>query len=307
MRTLLPIGSALMVVLAASSTLADPRDKLSVRAVMLSEHPDDATHRVYVKGQVVTVLRFEQSVDASRTKMIGWEGRLEPLAVVRNKVVLEPIHDLDEDEALPLVVALADGTQASFLLRPPGRQEGASADQQVDVFKDPESYAALHASLMRALKREKSMEGELERYRQEETSEDSALAALLASGGVAQTPFKVASRAAGTDNGTEIHATVFKGKGKAAVVFNVKNLDPARPWSMKSARLVAISSGRESAVAVHTTRSSIGPGEAGVVAAVADRSAFIEGGKMVSVFLELYRHDGLRQAFVQLDPDLVAR
>jgi hypothetical protein len=33
----------------------------------------------------------------------------------------------------------------------------------------------------------------------------------------------------------------------------------------------------------------------------------MEDGKLTSVFLEIYRQDGLRQAFVQLDPDLVAK
>jgi len=50
--------------------------------------------------------------------MLGWEGRLEPLAVVRNKVLLEPIRDLNKDEGIPLVVTLTDGTEIPFLVRP---------------------------------------------------------------------------------------------------------------------------------------------------------------------------------------------
>ncbi|RYZ17279.1 MAG: DUF2381 family protein [Myxococcaceae bacterium] len=274
---------------------------------MLSEHPDGDTHRVYVKGQVVTTLRFEKAVDADRTKLLGWEGRLEPLAVVRNKVILEPTHDLNEEEGVPLVVTLVDGTEVPFLLRPPGWEKQGLPDQQVDVFKNREGYAAMHAALRRALQENSSLTKENQRYREEETSEDHALAALLAAGAVAQTPFMIASRINGEDGDTKLKATLFRGKGKAAVVLTIRNLSLKQAWSMKSARLLSVSSGRESAVAVRSTRPSIAPGESGVVAFVADRSAFVEDGKLTSVFLEFYRQDGLRQAVVQLDPDLVAQ
>jgi uncharacterized protein (TIGR02268 family) len=296
----------LLVVLAASAALAGEREKLVIRTVLLSEHPDSSTNSVYVKGRVVTVLRFEQPVNPAKTKMLGWEGRLEPLGVVGNKVILEPLRDLARDEGIPLVVTLMDDTEIPFLLRPPKGEEGWT-DQQVDVFKNRETYEAMFSALMRALKREKALEEEVERFRQERTSEDHALAALMAAGAVEQTPFLVASRATGKDHDTEITATVFKGNGKAAVVFKVKNLHIEHDWSVKSARVVTVSKGRESAVAVHSSRASLAPGESGVVAVVADKRAFIEDGKMTSVFLELYRHDGMRQAFVQLDPDLVAR
>ncbi len=306
MRTILPIRSVLIVVLVATTTLASEREKLAIRTVLLSEHPNSSTDYVYVKGQIVTVLRFEQPVNSAKTKMLGWEGRLEPLGVVGNKVILEPLRDLARDEGIPLVVTLIDNTEIPFLLRPPKGEEGW-ADQQVNVFKNRETYEAMFSALMRARKREKALEEEVERFRQERTSEDHALAALLASGAVAQTKFKVASSATGKDDDTEIEAKVFEGNGKAAVIFKVKNLHREHDWSVKSARVVTVSKGRESAVAVHSSRDSIAPGESGVVAVVADKRAFIEDGKATSVFLELYRYDGMRQAFVQLDPDLVAR
>ncbi|WP_341870659.1 DUF2381 family protein [Corallococcus terminator] len=297
----------LLCVLMSSVAVASGREKNSVRALMLSEHPDDDTHRIHVKGQVVTTLRFEKAVDAGRTKMLGWEGRLEPLAVVRNKVILEPLHDLNDEEGIPLVVTLVDGTEVPFLLRPPGWEQQERPDQQVDVYKNREGYAAMHAALRRALQENGTLAEENQRYRKEETSEDHALAALLVAGAVAQTPFTIASRINGEDGDTRLKATVFRGKGKAAVVLTIKNLSKKQDWSMKSARLLSIVSGRESAIAVRSTRPSIAPGESGVVAFVADRSAFIEDGKLTSVFLEFYRQDGLRQAVVQLDPDLVAQ
>jgi uncharacterized protein (TIGR02268 family) len=305
---MLPLRSVLLVALAASAALASgERDKLSVRPILLSEHPDDATHRVYVKGQVVTTLRFEQPVDPVKTKMIGWEGRLEPLAVVRNKVLLEPIHDIDDDEAIPVVVALVDGTEVPFLLRPPGHEQWSWTDQQVDIFKNRESHAAMHAALMDALKKNDALTEENQRYRKEETSEDHALATLLVSGALAQTPFKVVERFFGKDEDAEIDAQVLQGKVKAAVVFKIKNLAPEQPWSMKSARLVTLDKGHERAVAVRATVREIMPGGSGVVAFVVDGGAFMEDGKLTRLSLEIYRHDGMRQAFIQLDPTLIER
>jgi hypothetical protein len=238
--------------------------------------------------------------------MLGWEGQFEPLGVVGNKVILEPLKDLASDEGFPLVVTLADGTELPFLIRPPKNEEWGWTDQQVNVFKNRESYAAMHSALRDALKAKSTLEEENSRYRKEETSEDHALAALLASGAVAQTPFTIASYITGMDDDTRIKATLFRGKGKAAVVFTIKNLAPEQPWSMKSARVLTVASSREHAVAVRSSRSSIAAGESGVVAVVADKSAFTEDGKLTTVFLEVYRHDGLRQAIVQLDPHLVA-
>src|SRR3954467_15255996 len=124
MRTILPIRSVLLLALVASTTLASEREKLVIRTVLLSEHPDSSTDYVYVKGHVVTVLRFEQPVNSAKTKMLGWEGRLEPLGGVGNKVILEPLRDLARDEGIPLVVTLMDDTEIPFLLRPPNDEEG---------------------------------------------------------------------------------------------------------------------------------------------------------------------------------------
>jgi uncharacterized protein (TIGR02268 family) len=299
--------SVLLVALVASIALPGDRDKLAVRTLLLSEHPDEATHRVWVQGQVVTVLRFEQPCDPTRTRMLGGEGRFEPLGVVGRKVVLEPLRNLAPDEAVPLLVTLADGTEVPFLLRPSAPDEGRWTDQQVNVFKNRESYKAMSSALNDALKKQRVLEEQVERYRKEETSEDHALAALLASGAEKQTPFKIEDRFSGKDADAEVDAVLFRGQGKAAVVLKIKNLDPNQPWSMKEARLVTMASGRDRAFAVRTTVPSILPGASGVVAFVADKSAFLENGQMTNLFLEVYRHDGLRQSIVQVDHRLAGK
>jgi hypothetical protein len=269
MRTFPLARCGLLLILAASVALASEREKLAVRPVMLSESSGDETHRIYVKGQVVTTLRFEKPVEPSKR----W--RMEQ--------------------------------KCRFSCGPPGRERWAGADQQVDVFKSHESSAAMRAALREALKENGALTEENERYRQEETSADHALAALLASGAVAQTPFRIADRFSGKDADAEIDAQVFQGKGKVAVVFKVKNLHAENAWSVQRVRLVTKESGREREVAVRATVREVTPGGSGVVAIVADGRAFIDEGTLTSLWLEVYRHDGLRQAFVQLDPALVAR
>ncbi|MFP2927412.1 DUF2381 family protein [Pyxidicoccus sp. 3LG] len=307
MRNLLPRPWALLIVLFASAAPAQERDKLSVRTLLLSEHPDGTTHRIHVKGQVATVLRFEQACDPARTKLLGWEGRFEPLLVGGRKVVLEPLRDLAPEEGIPLLVTLTDGTEIPFLVRPPKKEAWGWADQQVNVFRGRDGYDAVLSSLNDVLKEKRVLEEQVERYRKEETSQDHALAALLASGSVDQTPFVPYRRWVGKDEEAEIETIVFKGKGKAAVIFHVKNLDKDQAWSIKEARLMTVSSGQRRAVAIRATQDAILPGAAGSIAFVVDESAFLEGGALTNLMLEIYRHDGLRHAYVLLDPRLARK
>jgi uncharacterized protein (TIGR02268 family) len=300
MRMLLPSRYVLLLCLAATVASAQERDSANVRTLLLSEHPDDATHRVYVKGQVVTVLQFERPCDQSRTKLLGWEGRFEPMGVVGRTVLLQPLRDLAPDEGVPLLVTLVDGTEVPFLVRPVAPDGRGWPDQQVNVFKDRASYEAMFSALNEALKEKRVLEAQVERYRKEETSEDHALAALLAAGAVKQTPFKVAHRLSGKDEVARIDVILFRGQGKAGVVLKVRNFDPEQAWSLKTVRLVAESTGAERAVAFRATAPSISPGASGVFAIVADKSAFVEEGRMTNLLLEVYRHDGARSAFVPL-------
>jgi hypothetical protein len=69
MRDFLHCRSVLLLVLVASVALArGPDDKIVIRTLKLSEHPAHSTNNVYVSGQVVTVLRFDQDVDPAKTK-----------------------------------------------------------------------------------------------------------------------------------------------------------------------------------------------------------------------------------------------
>jgi len=92
------------------------------------ELPACDTGLVYAPRGQVTVLRFEQPCDPNKTKILGWEGRFEPLACVGKKVILEPLKDLASDEGVHLLVTLADETVIPFLLRPPLREDGCKRD-----------------------------------------------------------------------------------------------------------------------------------------------------------------------------------
>jgi uncharacterized protein (TIGR02268 family) len=307
MWSLRPYRAILLSVLLACTALARDRESVAVRTLLLSEHPGDATHRIYVRGQVVTVLRFEQRCDPEKTKLLGWEGRFEPVGVVGNKVILEPRRDLASDEALLLLVTLVDGTELPFLLRPPDREREMRTDQQVNVFKDRESYEAMFSVLRDTLETNRGLREENERLRKEETSEDHALAALLVSGAMAQTPFTIAARFWGEDTEAKIEAALLRGKGKAAVVFTVKNLNPERSWSVQRVRLTTVTTGRERVAALRSSASAFAPGTSGVFAIVLDGSAFVDEGKLTNLFLEVYQHDGLRTAYVTVDHSLVGK
>ncbi|RYZ18036.1 MAG: DUF2381 family protein [Myxococcaceae bacterium] len=303
----LPMKSVLLGTLLAGAAMAEGREQLAIRTLFLSEHPDASPQRVYVRGQVVTALRFDARVKPVRARLVGGDGRFEPVGIVGRTVVLEPRRDLDPDEVFSLLVTLADDREVPFLLRPPGRQARGSADQQLNVFEDRGSQDAVASALVDSEKENKALRAENERLHKEEVSEDHALAALLTAGAVAQTPFGVAAHFSGQDDGASLDATVFRGTGKAAVVFKVKNHHPVHSWSMKSVRLVGTSDARERAIAVRSSAAVLVPGTSGVIGLVVDGSAFLDSGTLTSLSLELYRQDGRLQAIVQLDPALIAK
>ena len=313
MRPNLPIRSFLLLVLVASSgaQAKDKYDEPLRRPIMLSEHPTDGTHSIYVKGQVVTTLRFEQPVDPTKTKMLGWEGRLEPLTMVRNKVILEPIRDLNKDEGIPLVVTLADGTEIPFLVRPPWREKDSGGwspilDQQVDVFTDRESYASMHAALKDALKKNDALTEENERFRKEENSIDHAYATLLANGQAKKTPFRFVASARPKDPDIEMVVEVYSGQGKAAAVIYLTNTGNGDTWEFADAFLTRdLTSYTKQPFALRMTRSAIAPGQSGAIAVVADKSAFEKDGQLVDLALQIFRADGNQQVMVRMDRTLI--
>jgi hypothetical protein len=70
MRNFLPPRSALLVALLASVAMAKEREAES-RSFYLSESPRDVARPVYVTGEMVTVLRFQQPCTEAGTKMLG--------------------------------------------------------------------------------------------------------------------------------------------------------------------------------------------------------------------------------------------
>jgi uncharacterized protein (TIGR02268 family) len=311
MRNFLPSWYVLPLVLMASMALArDPDGKIVIRTLMVSEHPGNSTDNIYVSGQVATVLRFEKDVDPTKTQLLGWEGRFEPPLVGSKKVVLEPIRDLGQDEGVPLVVTLVDGTVFPFLVRSPRREDWGWTDHQVNVFKDRESYNAMVSSLNDSLKRERELREENERLKQEGTSVDHALATLLAEGQEKKTPFHIDESAVLKNGDMEITVETFAGPGKAAVVIHLTNTYSDEPWQFRDARLIAdISSHTSLPFALRMDRADgeIVPGQSGTIAVVVDRSAFESKEGLRDLALEIFRQDGLRQVVVNVHHTLVRK
>jgi len=309
MRTRTFIWAVPVLALLAFVAMArEPDLKTEIRTLLMSDHPAQATPHIYVSGQVSTVLRFEQECDPANTRLQGWEGRFERPLVGSKKVVLEPLRDLDEDERIPLLVTLADGTEYSFLVRPPRGEKWAWTDHQVRVFKDRESYNAMHSALNDSLKRERKLREENERLKKEENSVDHAFATLLVNGEVKKTPFRNERAAVLKDGDMDIMVEVFSGPGKAAAVIHLTNTYNDEPWRFREARLTADLMPRTARpFALRMERPELVPGQSGRIAVVADQSAFESKEGLVNLALEIFREDGELQVVVNLDPTLIRK
>lgn len=76
---------------------------------------------------------------------------------------------------------------------------------------------------------------------------------------------------------------------------------------MQRIRLTSPSTGSERTAAFRSTAPAFAPGTSGVVAIVTDGSAFAEEGRLTNLFLEVYRHDGMRTAFMTLEHRLIGQ
>lgn len=308
MRTFQLTRCALLLVLMAPPALArEMEEKLTIRTLKVPEHPNREAPSIYVSGQVVTVLRFDQEVDPAKTRLLAWEGRFEPLLVGSKKVVLEPLRDLDHGEALPLLVTLVDGTELTFLVKPKSRENWGWIDYQVNVFKDHDSYNAVLSSLYDSLNRERDLRKENERLKQEESSVDHALATLLANGEVKKTPFRRRKYWRATQEDMDMIVEVFSSPGKAAVVVHLKNTCYSGPWKLNGVHLTRdLTSYTARPFVLRMSRSEIVPGQSGRVAVVVDKNAFEEdGGQLTDLSLQLFRGDGLLQVAVALERTLI--
>jgi uncharacterized protein (TIGR02268 family) len=316
MRNFLPPRSALLVVLLASVAMASGRE-VNVRRAYIFGRDNEQVDQLYVTPDAATVLRFQQPCDPSGTKMLGWEGRFEPIACAGKSVIVVPLQALDPEDRFLLVVRLADGTEAPFTLLAAGKEPVRWPDQQVNVFFEPDSREALQDELKATRERERKLEEATYRHYKEDTA-DYALAKLLSTGAVNQTPFvERKKRLVKAEDGTEMVVRVYAGKAKAAVLFTVTNRHPSKSWSLSEARLVTIAShaedprppflfGEARLFAMRADRDEIAPGETGMVAIVVDRTAFdTESGLVNFLALEIYRQDGLLATHVVLDRRLV--
>jgi uncharacterized protein (TIGR02268 family) len=286
-----------------------PYDKIVIRTEKISDHPANSTSSVYVSGQVATVLRFEKDVDPAKTKLLGWEGRFEPLLVGSKKVVIEPLRDLNRDEAVPLLVTLVDGTEIPFIVKPQSFEEWGWTDHQVNVFKNPDSYNAILSELYDTLKKDRALSEENQRLKKEENSVDHALATLLLNGQVKKTPF-IRKRFYRFDNeDMDIKVAVFEGPGKAAVVVYLTNTHYGGDWKFDGAYLTRDYTHFTSRpFAIRMDRATIVPGQSGTIAVVVDESAFeTKGGGMTDLALQIFRGDGLLQVAVTVEASLIRK
>ncbi|WP_395850971.1 DUF2381 family protein [Cystobacter fuscus] len=308
MRVFPLLRCGLILVLMASPALArDMEEKLTIRTLKVPAHPGREAPSIYVSGQVVTALRFENEVNPAKTKFLAWEGRFETPLVGGKKVVLEPLRDLDDGEALPLLVTLIDGAEFAFLVKPKSREDWGWIDYQVNVFKDHDSYNAVLSSLYDSLNRERDLREENERFKKEENSVDHAYATLLANGEVKKTPFRRVRFWRSKNEDMDTRVEVFEGPGKAAVVIHLKNTYYGESWKFDGAYLTRdFTSYTARPFALRMDRNEIAPGQSGKIAVVVDKSAFrTDQGQLADLALQIFRGDGLLQVAVAMDHKLI--
>ena len=296
-----------------ASVAAAQERKPVARNLYLGDHPKDEVRSVYVAGDMTTVLRFTQPCDRERTKMLGWEGRFEPVECAGTSVLIVPHKDLELEDRFLLLVTLADGKELPFTVT---AQEGRF-DHQVNVFPDPEIPEAIRNRLADAHKREEVLEKENERFRREENSANHAYASLLASGEVQNTPFRRESKWRVELGGVVVDVYIYSARKmkKAAVLFHVNNRELDVPWRLKEVQLSAmlgrqsyeepVRTGEKKEFALRTKVDEIKRGESGNIAVVMDNNAFRSKDGPVHLVLELFRQDGLQQAVVLLDYRIV--
>nr|WP_281256682.1 DUF2381 family protein [Melittangium boletus] len=277
------------------------------RAIHLTKNPTREVPDVHVAGGRVTTLRFEQPCDPERTKLLGWEGRFEPLAVWGRSVSLVPFKDLSPGDRFLLLVTMRDGTELPLTVTGGGMRW----DAQVDVFSDPDSSEAVRVALDEVRERNQTLHEENLRHREEETSVDHALAALLARNEISMTPFQPFDAVWLLEEGMKIRISVLTSRKKAtrkkvAIVFKVKNTDSETPWTLMRARVEALMTEKERPFALRAFPESISPGETGRVAIVADLSSFDskkEGDRLVfTLFRDEWRHLGRIVLYVDALP-----
>ncbi|NMO17413.1 DUF2381 family protein [Pyxidicoccus fallax] len=274
------------------------------RTLYFSRDSRDAVPELYVDGTTATVLRLPSAVDPERTKLLGWEGRFEPLLAGGRSVVIAPLQNLARGDRFMLLVTLLDGTEIPLTVT----AATCRIDGQISVFPDPEAPAALRKALDEKTQEVDSLRAENNQRREQETSVDHALAALLARDQVALTPFSESRKWRLREESADVEVSLFLPKGKkvaaskAAVVFTVKNRDPARSRALQEARLTTYATRQAHPFALRATLPSIAPGEEGRIAIVTDFDSFDPARDGDRLVLELFRGDGLRQAYVELMP-----
>ncbi|MCY1030382.1 DUF2381 family protein [Corallococcus sp. BB11-1] len=285
------------MLLTATVATAQERQPL-VRNVYLSDDPQQEVPRIRVGSRIATVLRFEQDVDPARTGLLGWEGRFEPVLSSGRSVLLMPRQGLLPEDALLLRVTLQDGTEIPFALTAP---EDGRVDQQLNVFRDSESPGAVRSRLSDSRVREQRLQEENERFRQEETSVDHALAAIMSQGAVEMTPFRKFRSWRFTCDTGAVNILGYIHPSKTAVVFQITNQTSKTPWRLGEARLSIESTGKAWPFALRMNQAEIVPGTSGNIAVVADLSTFDFKKGSEKLVLELFRHDGLREALVVVE------
>ncbi len=274
------------------------------RSVLASTHPGWTPSELHVAGGIATTVLFPSALDPRCTKLVGGEGRFEPLMVAGRAIVIIPLTNLDFGEHFSLITVLQDGTSFPLTLTSSGTER---TDGQVNVYLDPDSVQAMRNVLEEKRDEAERLERENQKLRQQETSPDHALATFLAAGQDELTRFKQLKIVPVRGRESRIRIITYgpREKGmvtdKEGIVVEVSNDDAAKPWVLEEARLTTFASGEAIPFALRMSAREIGPGKVGRIAVVAEPETFRDryGEQPGKFVLELFRNGGFRYLYAE--------
>jgi uncharacterized protein (TIGR02268 family) len=232
--------------------------------------PGKPAPEVHVAAGVATTLRFDAPIDRASVEVEGRDTHFHQVDPGERTLLLEPSLELQPGKSLEVTVHYRDGVfpeKATFALV----SHPTQVDKEVKVTRPPLTLEALGARVAQ-------QEVELTALRARCGA--SALAGLVFSGQLNERGIQV--KRFDELPVTQAGLTVNGGQGYRAslwalVVLQVHNLPGQRPWKPGQARLTRPDGTLVKTLPVHMDKEQLAPGEAGLVALVAEALSLKEG------------------------------
>ncbi len=290
----------------ASSKLALPESKErqpANRTLTLTDENRDFVPELHVAPGVPTTLIFSMNVDKNGTRLADANGVLYPLLVQANTAIVTPKVELPASAAVPLSVALTDGTLLSFVLRPATTQIDFQVTVEARFTRNaaPESVDTLKQQIAQLQSRIDEMQ----------SNSSHTAVAHVANLVLTQEPGSASAR---TFEAHRVHSRdkqsrllveanyVYRLFSKSYLLLSVENRDPSRAWVFDRAEVHLKSGSEDVSVPVEhaeTDVRSLPPEETAKLVVVFDTPSQSSG---QALQISLFEKGGARQVTLDIEP-----